>query len=89
MIVKKITPKDIGRAVGFELMKLRWKYGIRIKHAAHLSGIDINSLMLPRSDVLPVGKPPAVCSNCMTVDVHIELVPRSPETPPSIHKINK
>ena len=27
MIVKKITPKDIGRAVGFELMKLRWEYG--------------------------------------------------------------
>ena len=41
MIVKKFTYREVCRALGLELMKLRWKYGIRIKHAAHLSGIDI------------------------------------------------
>ena len=34
MIVKKITPKDIGRAVGFELMLARWQQGISQKQAA-------------------------------------------------------
>lgn len=89
MIVKKITPKDIGRAVGFELMKLRWKYGIRIKHAAHLSGIDVKRL-----DAAEVGRfagweTTRRLLKLYDVDVHIELVPRSLETPPSFHKINK
>ena len=34
MIIKKITHKDIGRAVGFELMKLRWEYGIRLRQGS-------------------------------------------------------
>ena len=77
MIVKKITPKDIGRAVGFELMKLRWKYGIRIKHAAHLSGIDIKQL-----DAAEVGRftgweTTAVCSNCMTLTFILSLFPEA------------
>ena len=89
MIVKKFTYREVCRALGLELMKLRWKYGIRIKHAAHLSGIDIKQL-----DAAEVGRftgweTTRRLLKLYDVDVHIELVPRSPETPPSFHKINK
>ena len=77
MIIKKITPKDIGRAVGFELMKLRWKYGIRIKNAAHLSGIDIKQL-----DAAEVGRfngweTPRRLLKLYDVDVHMSLSPEA------------
>ena len=89
MIVKKFTYREVCRALGLELMKLRWEYGIRIKHAAHLSGIDIKQL-----DAAEVGRftgweTTRRLLKLYDVDVHIELVPRSPETPPSFHKINK
>ena len=77
MIIKKITPKDIGRAVGFELMKLRWKYGIRIKNAAHLSGIDIKQL-----DAAEVGRftgweTTRRLLKLYDVDVHMSLSPEA------------
>ena len=77
MIVKKITPKDIGRAVGFELMKLRWKYGIRIKNAAHLSGIDVKRL-----DAAEVGRftgweTTRRLLKLYDVDVHMSLSPEA------------
>ena len=86
MIVKKITPKDIGRAVGFELMKLRWEYGIRIKHAAYLSGVE-----LKRVDAAEVGRfagweNTRRLLELYDVDINVELVRRHSEKNP-LHKL--
>lgn len=87
MIIKKITPKDIGRAVGFELMKLRWEYGIRLRQVAHLSGVDSK-----RVDAAEIGrfagwKHLQQLLTLYDVDINIELVRRNPNQNP-IHKIN-
>ena len=63
-------------------MKLRWKYGIRMKHAAYLSGIDVKRL-----DAAEVGRfagweTTRLLLRLYDVDIHIELVPCSPEKMP-------
>ena len=87
MIIKKITPKDIGRAVGFELMKLRWEYGLRIRQVTHLAGVDIK-----RIDAAEIGrfagwKHLQRLLKLYDVDINIELVHRNPNSNP-IHKID-
>ena len=86
MIIKKITPKDIGRAVGFELMKLRWEYGIRIKQVSYLAGVDTK-----RIDAAEIGRFAGWehlrrLLKLYDVDINIELVRRNPNQKP-IRKI--
>ena len=87
MIIKKITPKDIGRAVGFELMKLRWEYGLRLRQVAHLSGVDMK-----RIDAAEIGRFAGWehlrrLLKLYDVDINIELVRRNSNFNP-IHKID-
>ena len=44
MIIKKFTYREVRRALGLELMKLRWDYCVKLKQAAHLSGIDLKKI---------------------------------------------
>ena len=87
MIIKKITPKDIDRAVGFELMKLRWEYGLRLRQVAHISGVDMK-----RIDAAEIGRFAGWehlrrLLKLYDVDINIELVRRNPNFNP-IHKID-
>ena len=61
MIIKKFTDREVRRALGLELMKLRWDYCVKLKQSAHLSGIDLKKLMPQRLVVESVQKISVAC----------------------------
>lgn len=61
MIIKKFTYREVRRALGLELMKLRWDYCVKLKQTAHLSGIDLKKLMPQRLVVVSVQKISVAC----------------------------
>ena len=79
MIVKKFTYREVCRALGLELMKLRWEYRVKLKHAAHLAGMDFK-----KADAAEIGRGVGERNiqrllRLYDTDINIELIRRNPE----------
>ena len=88
MIVKKFTYREVCRALGLELMKLRWEYRAKLKHAARLAGIDFK-----KADAAEIGRGVGERNiqrllRLYDTDINIELIRRNPEKI-SLRKQNK
>ena len=88
MIVKKFTYREVCRALGLELMKLRWEYRVKLKHAAHLAGMDFK-----KADAAEIGRGVGERNiqrllRLYDADINIELIRRNSEKI-SLRKQNK
>ena len=82
MIIKKFTYREVCRALGLELMKMRWEYCVKLKQVAHLSGIDLKKI-----DAAEIGRGVGAKNircllNLYDTDIKIELVSRHSEKIP-------
>ena len=66
MIVKKFTYREVCRALGLELMKLRWNTGSNLNMPPTWPAWISKRPMPPKSGAVSVKETSNVCSGCMT-----------------------